>query len=141
MTMSRPVACIRMTSAMSPEEILDLAHELRRAFQDRDINAIRNIYADDVIVWHNYDQIERNREQSLQSAEWVVAEMAEFSIDECQIFPVSNGFIQQCVFRGVYKSTGGKMETHAMIRVYCKDGKVSRVEDYSDPAQGAVPDI
>ena len=130
-----------MTSVMSKDEIVILANELRRAFQERDINAIRALYGDDVIVWHNYDQIERNREQSLQSAQWVVDNMSEFSIDDCEVFPIEGGYIQQCVFRGTYKSTEKKMETHAMIRVRCDNGRVSRIEDYSDPAQGAVPDI
>ena len=120
---------------------MELASELRRAFQDRDINAIRALYGEDVVVWHNYDQIERDREQSLQSAQWVVEEMAEFNIDECEIFPIDGGYIQQCVFRGVYKENKGAMETYAMIRIYCSDGKVDRVEDYSDPAQGSVPDL
>ena len=93
------------------------------------------------VTQHNYDQIERNREQSLQSAQWVVESMSEFSIDDCEIFPIEGGYIQQCVFRGVYKSTGKKMETHAMIRIHCDNGRVSRIEDYSDPAQGTVPDV
>ena len=126
---------------ISKKKILDIAYELKRAFEEKDLIAIENIYSDDIVVWHNYDLIERNRHDSLESAKWVASEIENFSIDECNIFPIQGGFIQQCVFRGVYKSTGGKMETHAMIRVYCNDGKVSRVEDYSDPAQGAVPDI
>ena len=139
--MQQPAVCMIMTSVMSKDEIMDLANELRRAFQERDINAIRDLYGEDVVVWHNYDQIERDREQSLQSAQWVVEEMAEFNIDDCEIFPIEGGYIQQCVFRGTYKSTGKKMETHAMIRIHCDNGKVSRIEDYSDPAQGSVPDI
>jgi RimJ/RimL family protein N-acetyltransferase len=126
---------------MSKDEIMLLADDLRRAFESRDIDAIKWLYSDDVIVWHNYDQIERTREQSLQSAQWVCEEMSEFSIDDCEIFPIEGGFIQKCVFRGVYRLSGNKMETHAMIRIYCEKGQVLRVEDYSDPAQGAVPDV
>ena len=78
---------------------------------EKDLIAIENIYSDDIVVWHNYDQIERNRYDSLESAKWVASEIEKFSIDECNIFPIQGGFIQQCVFRGFYKSTGKKMET------------------------------
>ena len=106
-----------------------------------DIEWIKRLYGDDLTVWHNYDQISRTREQGLTSAQWVADEISNFSIDNCEIFPVENGYIQQCVFRGVYRSNGARMETHAMIRVYCEDGKVTKIEDYSDPNQGSVPDI
>ncbi|MDG2265515.1 MAG: DUF4440 domain-containing protein [Candidatus Marinimicrobia bacterium] len=126
---------------IAEKKILEIAHELKRAFEEKDLKAIENIYSDDIVVWHNYDRIERNRNQSLESAKWVISEIENFSIDECSIFPIEGGFIQQCVFHGIYKSTGKRMETHAMIHVYCQESKVNRIEDYSDPNQGSVPDI
>ena len=126
---------------MTDEEIIQLANDLRSAFEMGDIEWIKHLYSDDVTIWHNYDQIVRTREQGLMSAQWVADEISNFSIDDCKIFPVEDGYIQQCVFHGVYRSTGAGMETHAMIRVYCEDGKVTKIEDYSDPNQGSVPDI
>ena len=126
---------------MTDEDIIQLASDLRSAFEMGDIEWIERLYGDDITVWHNYDQISRTRDQSLMSARWVADEISNFSIDDCEIFPVGGGYIQQCVFRGVYRSTGAGMETHAMIRVYCEDGKVTKIEDYSDPNQGSVPDI
>ena len=126
---------------MRDEDIIQLASDLRSAFEMGDIEWIARLYGDDITVWHNYDQISRTRDQSLMSARWVADEISNFSIDDCEIFPVDGGYIQQCVFRGVYRSTGAEMETHAMIRVHCEDGKVTKVEDYSDPNQGSVPDI
>ena len=126
---------------MTDEDIIQLASDLRSAFEIGDIAWIERLYGDDITVWHNYDQISRTRDQSLMSARWVADEISNFSIDDCEIFPVEGGYIQQCVFRGVYRSTGAEMETHAMIRVYCEDGKVTKIEDYSDPNQGSVPDV
>ena len=126
---------------MRDEDIIQLASDLRSAFEMGDIEWIARLYGDDITVWHNYDQISRTRDQSLMSARWVADEISNFSIDDCEIFPVDGGYIQQCVFRGVYRSTGAEMETHAMIRVHCEDGKVTKIEGYSDPNQGSVPDI
>ena len=60
---------------MSKKKIVDIAYELKRAFEEKDLKAIENIYSDDIVVWHNYDQIERNRYDSLESAKWVASEI------------------------------------------------------------------
>ena len=39
---------------ISKKNILDIAYELKRAFEEKDLIAIENIYSDDVVVWHNY---------------------------------------------------------------------------------------
>ena len=126
---------------MTNEGIIQLANDLRSAFEQGDVSWISRLYSDDMTVWHNYDQISRTRQQGLESAQWVANEISDFSIDDCEIFPVEDGYIQQCVFRGVYRSNGARLETYAMIHVYCEDGKITRIEDYADPAQGSVPDI
>ena len=73
---------------IAEKKILEIAHELKRAFEEKDLKAIENIYSDDVVVWHNYDGINRNRNQALESAKWVISEIENFSIDECSIFPI-----------------------------------------------------
>ena len=123
------------------KNIIDLANALKKAFEEKDIDTIANLYSHDIVVWHNYDQIERNRSQALDSAKWVFSEIENFSIDECKIFPIEDGYIQQCVFRGNYIKKKESMETYAMIRLYCRNETIYRIEDYSDPAQGSVPDL
>ena len=73
---------------ISKKKIVDIAYELKRAFEEKDLKAIENIYSEDISVWHNYDQLERNRHQSLESAKWVVSEIDKFSInsDHCMRF-------------------------------------------------------
>ena len=126
---------------MTDDEIIQLADDLRSAFELGDVDWIGRLYDDNMTVWHNYDQISRTRQQGLESAQWIADEISDFAIDDCEIFPVEGGYIQQCVFRGVYRSSGKKMKTYAMIRVYCEDGKITRIEDYADPSQGSVPNI
>ena len=40
------------------DQIVDIAYELKRAYEEKDLKAIENIYSDDIVVWHNYDQLE-----------------------------------------------------------------------------------
>ena len=42
---------------ISKKKIVDIAYELKRAFEEKDLKAIENIYSDDIVVWHNYDQL------------------------------------------------------------------------------------
>ena len=73
---------------MTDEDIIQLASDLRSAFEMGDIEWIERLYGDDITVWHNYDQISRTRDQSLMSARWVADEISNFSIDDCEIFLV-----------------------------------------------------
>ena len=59
-----------------------------------------------------------------------MSEIENFSIDECNIFPIRGGYIKQGVFHGIYKSTGKEKETQSMVRVYFRKDKVYRIEDY-----------
>ena len=73
---------------MNEHQILNIAKDLKKAFEEKDIEAIELIYSKDIVVWHNYDQIERNRSQSLESARWVIKEIEGFSIDDLSLIHI-----------------------------------------------------
>ena len=47
---------------------------------------------------------------------------------------MADGFVQQHVLRGVAPN-GSKLEVPAMMRVYCREGRISRIEEYLDTGQ------
>ncbi len=122
------------------DDILGVAAAMTTAFESGDLEAIAALYADDVIVWHNFDQLGRTREQALSSAAWVAAELVDFKVDDLWVAAVPGGFVQQCVFRARERSTGKVLETPAMLRVHVRDGRIARIEEYTDSAGGNVPD-
>ena len=63
-------------------DVLEVAAALTAAFETGDLEAIAELYADDVVVWHNFDQLDRTREQALSSAAWVAAEIEGFTVDD-----------------------------------------------------------
>lgn len=122
-------------------EVLQVAAALAAAFEAGDLDAIANLYSDDVVVWHNFDQLDRTRDQALSSAAWVAAEIDDFTVDDRWVAPVEGGYVQQCVFRGRMRSTDQVLEMPSMLRVRVSDGKVTRIEEYADSgAGGNVPD-
>ena len=49
---------------------------------------------------------------------------------------LDDGFVQQHVLRGT--APGGALEVPAMMRVWVRDGRIGRIEEYLDTAQAAV---
>ena len=125
----------------SAQDALQTAADLTAAFEAGDVEAIAALYADDVVIWHNFDGLGRTREQAMESAAWVAAEIEDFVVDELWVAPVDGGYVQQCVFRGRERSTGKEIELPAMLRAYVVDGRVARIEEYTDASSGGnVPD-
>ena len=120
---------------------LEVGAALTTAFETCDLDAIADLYADDIVVWHNFDQLGRTREQALSSAAWVAAEIEGFTVGDRWVAAVEGGYVQQCVFRGRMRSTGEVLEMPSMLRVHVRDGQVIRIEEYADSgAGGNVPD-
>ena len=123
------------------KDVLEVAAALTTAFETGDLEAIAELYADDLVVWHNFDQLDRTREQALSSAAWVAAEIEGFTVDDRWVSEVEGGYVQQCVFRGRMRSTDEVLEMPSMLRVRVRDGQVTRIEEYADSgAGGNVPD-
>jgi ketosteroid isomerase-like protein len=125
---------------MSDDAMLAVAAAMTAAFEAGDLDAIAALYADDVVVWHNFDQLERTREQALASAAWVAGELEDFEVADLWVAAVPGGFVQQCVFRARERATGKELVTPAMLRVHVRDGRITRIEEYTDPAGGNIPD-
>jgi ketosteroid isomerase-like protein len=127
-------------TGLDPDAIRRLADEVSEAFEAGDVRRIGELYAEDVVVWHNYDGRERTRTEALESAAWVAREMADFRVTEVRLVLAGDGYVQQCVFRATDRATGRVRTIPAMIRFYCAGGRITRIEEYTDSAHGSVPD-
>ncbi len=125
-------------------EIVDLkviSNSLKIAFETGDIDKINELYHDDIIVWHNYDLLNRNKSNSLETAKWVFKNIHNFKIEINDIIYFEQGYIQQCIFKGENSETGNSFVVHALIKITCSDNKIIKIEEYTDPKQGAsVPE-
>ncbi|MGA1766856.1 MAG: DUF4440 domain-containing protein, partial [Ilumatobacteraceae bacterium] len=55
------------------EQIDAIANRLIAAIEAGDRDALGAVYADDVVVWHNTDQVEMTKEQNLASLDALAA--------------------------------------------------------------------
>ncbi|MCW3839556.1 DUF885 family protein [Micromonospora yasonensis] len=117
-----------------------LAEELLTAITTGDVDRVDELYADDVRVWHNFDGIERDKAESLDAVRRIAAHYDGFHATDVRIDVVPDGYVQRCVFRGRERSTGAELAVDAMMRVEVRHGRVVRIEEYTDPAQGSTPE-
>jgi ketosteroid isomerase-like protein len=122
---------------MTDAEILELAARFFDAVQTGDIDAARAIYADDAVIWHNDDRREQPAAENLQVLAWMARNIPERAYTEVRRDVVPGGFVQQHVLRGTTR-WGARVELPAMVRVWCEDGRITRLDEYYDSAHTAV---
>jgi ketosteroid isomerase-like protein len=103
-----------------------------------DIDTLRErVYQPDVVIWHNFDQVEQRLEDNMKVMAWMGKRLQSMSYDEIRRQVTPNGFVQQHVLRGT-TADGTTIEVPACLVVTVTDGKISRLDEYLDTAQVAA---
>jgi ketosteroid isomerase-like protein len=123
-----------MPKVRSPLEVAD---RLFSAINAGDIDAVRDCYADNVVIWHNNDGIEQSRDENLRTLSWVIHNVSDRRYEEIRRQETATGFVQQHVLRGITRS-GKQLELPACIVCTVEMGKITRLDEYLDSAQTAV---
>jgi hypothetical protein len=118
----------------------DLAERIQTAIITGDVAAAAAIYAEDLVVWHNHDRIERTRDESLVAIANMASEFSDFTASQVRRDFLPDGYVQRCVFRGTDRAGGAPFAVEAMMRVWSDGIHVTRIEEYTDAAQGTVPE-
>ena len=115
-----------------------LAGLLVRSIMSGDIETLRNhVYSPDVVIWHNFDQIEQRLDDNMKVMAWMAKTLTTMSYDEIRVQVTPDGYVQQHVLRGTTKS-GVAIEVPACLIVTISDGKITRLDEYLDTAQVAA---
>ena len=124
-------------STVDPEVAERLATELLAAIVATDVDALRRVYAPDVVIWHNFDQVEQTLDQNLKVMHWMGKVMADKSYDDIRRQPTPTGYVQQHVLRGT-ATDGTKVEMPACLIVTIEGERITRLDEYLDPAAAAA---
>ncbi len=126
------------TDTVPAEVSLRLAERLADALTTNDIEALRrNVYAPDVVVWHNNDQREQSLDENLRTLGWLHKAIADQRYENVVRQPTPTGFVEQHVLRGTTRS-GAPIDLHACLVVTVVAGRISRVDEYLDSAAVAA---
>lgn len=120
---------------MSTFDTLAFAKQFFDAVEQGDIQTVENSYADNVVIWHNFDNVETSRADNVQTLQGMVKRIRDRHYAERRVNVFENGFVQRHVLRGVRTVDNVAVELYSCIICDLKDGKIVRLDEYLDSAQ------
>ncbi|HEU5270238.1 MAG TPA: nuclear transport factor 2 family protein [Jatrophihabitans sp.] len=138
-----PTGAVRTDPPPAAEPVLDgagltvelapyaaIAEALIDAIVSGDRAAAGRLYAEDLVVWHNHDGIDRDKRESLELLDALAHDYAQVQATDIRIDHLGDGYVQRTVFRTV-DHAGNREQLEAMMRVWVRDGRISRIEEYT----------
>lgn len=125
-----------MTSPMTEDAIHAFAEEFIRTILAGDVDMVISLYTDDATIWHNFDDVEQTPTQNGKTLRALHRLIPGFHYDDIRRTILADGFWQQHVLRA--PTADGELSIPAALRVYIRDGRISRLEEYLDPAPFAT---
>jgi ketosteroid isomerase-like protein len=113
---------------------LHIADRLITAIEAGDVDAVTALYADDIVIWHNFDGVEQAREANLVVLAWLTSNVDKLRYDDIQRHEIDGGYVQQHVLRGTTKS-GAELEVPSCLVVHVAGEQIARIDEYLDTAQ------
>ena len=107
----------------------EIAIRLFAAIETGDVDAVAALYADDAVIWHNFDNIEQSREVNLVVLAWMTHNVSGLRYDDIQRRHFDGGFVQQHVLRGTTKA-GVELVVPSCLVIHIDDGHITRVDEY-----------
>ena len=113
--------------------MLALAERFMTAVAGGDLRTVREIYADDAVIWHNNDRSCQGVEENLRVLEWMHRNVAGVRYEEVIRLATDTGFVEQHVLRG-RTLMGAELDVPACLVCTVVDGRITRLEEYLDSA-------
>lgn len=114
---------------MTETETRSLITRFFDAAEQGDLEAIKDIYADDIRVWHNNDEVEQTKEQNLAALVGAFARLVVRRYTQRQFNAFPGGFVQQHKFVAT-RPDGEVIEMPAVVVGKVKDGQITRIDEY-----------
>ena len=115
------------------DEILALADRMFRCIEDGDLDTLRTLYTDDMVIWANIDGREQDVDSSMKILGWLCHKLRDRHYDVARRECIEGGFLQEHVLRGTAPD-GTTIAMPACIIATVRDGRIARIHEYLDPA-------
>jgi hypothetical protein len=112
---------------------LALGERYMQAVTACDVDAVRDIYAPNARIWHNFDQAVQSVDENLRTLEWIHGKLDDIKYEIVRREPIPGGFYQQHVLRGKLAS-GSAFAMPACAIVKIADGHIVSLDEYLDSA-------
>ena len=124
----------RLTLATMPPGVVAIADALQDAIVGGDLDTLERIYADDIVIWHNYDRVKHDKTQGLANISAIQKDFEEFRALDVRRDYLPDGYVQRTVFEGRTR-TSEPLRADAMMRVWTDGRQITRIEEYSAGAR------
>ncbi len=120
--------------ARSDSDPLAVARRFVDALNACDVDAVREIYAPDVRIWHCFDKRTQTVEKNIETLTFLHRRLNNLNYDVLRVIPVPGGYVQQHVLRGELPG-GEPFGLHACAIVSVENGRIVTLEEYLDTGQ------
>jgi uncharacterized protein len=115
----------------------EVAERLFSAIEAGDIDAVRSLYAPDVAIWHNHDEVVQTVDENLRTLGWMTKHLPGARYTHVRRSATDSGFVQQHVL--VARNRAGRdIEVPACIVAEVVEGRITRLDEYLDSAHVAA---
>jgi ketosteroid isomerase-like protein len=111
-----------------------LADRLFSAMEAGDVDAVAATWADDVTVWHTLGGETRGKSAALAMIKYMVSNSSARRYELISRHPFDGGFVQQHVLEGTARNGKHFSARVALIVGIGSDGRITRMDEYVDPA-------
>ncbi len=117
--------------------INELADQFFGAIERGDIDTVRSIYAENAVIWHNFDEIEQDRDTNVRMLAWTARNLPGMNYGDVKRWLTADGFVQQHVLRAT-NPAGVEIAIPGCLAVTVSGGKITRLDEYLDSKHVAL---
>ena len=114
-------------------EVDTISTEFFAAIERGDLNAVRDLYAPDVAIWHNVTGKSQTRDENLALLKYFTGRVSELRYEVLARDFFEGGFVQRHILHGKLGS-GALIAAPVCIVVYVSARRIVRLFEYLDPA-------
>lgn len=117
------------------QDVFAVADRFFGAIEKGDVDTVRDVYSPDVVIWHNTDNIEKTREENLDTLRWAMENVENLRYEDVRRHRIDGGFVQQHTCRGRQKANGQEMILPAVVVCRVEGPHITRLDEYFDSTQ------
>jgi len=121
---------------MTNDEIVDAYAE---AFKSGDAEGVRRLIAPGAVIWHNFDERDRDILASLGELDRMREVFSEMHLDIIERFALEDGIGVRLVMRGTHRADGDAFASHQTLFFRIHNGRITRIEEYVAPVGSRRP--
>jgi ketosteroid isomerase-like protein len=118
-------------------EIRELCEAFFDAYESRRVDVLARLYAPDCVIWHNVFGRETTRDENLARHHEGYAGQRRRTYNDRVVNTFDDGFVIQYTLNGV-THTGHRGALWICIVAHCRDGKITRIDEYMDSSKFAA---